>query len=181
MSISTELSELTGEYVIDPAHTRIGFVARHTMSTRVRGQFAEFGGGARLDGGDPSRSSAQLTIHARSIQTRNQQRDDLLCGKFLDVDNHPAITFTSAHVRHVDGARYKVAGDLTIRGVTAPVTLDVELTTAAPAPEGDFRVGFTGSATINRRDWGVNWNSMTALMVGPKVTLEFDVTAVRTS
>ncbi|MEV0443821.1 YceI family protein [Streptomyces spectabilis] len=181
MSISTELSELTGEYVIDPAHTRIGFVARHTMSTRVRGQFAEFGGGARLDGGDPSRSSARLTIHAGSIQTRNQQRDDLLCGKFLDVDNHPAITFASAHVRHVDGARYKVAGDLTIRGVTAPVTLDVELTTAAPAPDGDFRVGFTGSATINRRDWGVNWNSMTALMVGAKVTLEFDVTAVRTS
>ncbi|QDQ09682.1 YceI family protein [Streptomyces spectabilis] len=181
MPASTELSELTGDYVIDPAHTRIGFVARHTMSTRVRGQFAEFGGGACLDGGDPSRSSARLTIHARSIQTRNQQRDDLLCGKFLDVDNHPAITFTSAHVRHVDGARYKVAGDLTIRGVTAPVTLDVELTAAAPAPEGDFRVGFTGGATINRRDWGVNWNGMTALMVAPKVRLEFDVTAVRAS
>ncbi|MEW2528531.1 YceI family protein [Streptomyces sp. NPDC047071] len=181
MPTITELSELTGDYVFDTAHTRILFVARHTMSTRVRGEFGEFEGGALLDGDRPERSSARLTIGAASIRTRNQQRDDLLRDKFLDADHHPALTFTSVHVRQVDSARYKMAGELTIRDVTAPVTLDIALTDAATAPDGGVRLGFTGSATIDRRTWGVNWNSMTTLMVGPKVTLEFDVTAVRRS
>ncbi|MGW0545982.1 YceI family protein [Streptomyces altiplanensis] len=179
MSATTRLSDLTGDYVLDTAHTHIGFVARHTMATRVRGQFDEFEGGAHLDGDHPSKSSARLLIQAKSIQTRNRQRDDLLRGMFLDTDSHPAITFTSAEVEQVDETNYKVIGDLTLHGTTRPVTVDVELTGGGSGPQGDFRVGFKGSVTIDRNDWGVNWNAATAVLVSPKVVLEFDVTAIR--
>src|ERR1700691_2390855 len=125
MTTMTKLSELTGDYVLDPARTRIGFVAR--AITKVRGQFDEFEGSAHLDGGDPSNSSARLTIQAKSIQTRNQRRDDHLCGRFLDNDDYPAITFASVRVDQVDQTGFKVTGDLTIRGVTKPVTVDFTL------------------------------------------------------
>ena len=179
MTTTTKLSELTGDYVLDTAHTRIGFVARHTMATKVRGQFGEFEGSAHLDGDHPSKSSTQLTIQAKSIQTSNQQRDEALHSKFLDTDNHPAITFTSAKVKQAGETSFKVTGDLTIRGVTKPVTVDLELTSAQDDPWGNFRTGFEGSGTINRKDWGVNWNAATGVLVSEKVTLEFDVTAIR--
>ena len=178
MTTTTRLSELTGDYVLDTAHTRVGFVARHTMATKVPGQFGEFAGSAHLDGGDPPKSSAQLTIHARSIQTRNRQRDEYLRSKYLDTGNHPAITFTSTKVEQAGDTTFRVTGDLTIRGVTKPVKVDFELTGAKTDPWGTFRVGFEGSVTINRKDWGVNWNAATG-MVSKKVTLEFDVAAIR--
>jgi polyisoprenoid-binding protein YceI len=151
MTTTTKLSELTGDYVLDTAHTRIGFVARHTMATNVRGQFDGFEGSAHLDGDDPSQSTAELTIQADSIQTRNQKRDDQLRSNFLDSPNHPTITFISTKVEQVDDTNYKVTGDLTIRGVTKPVTVDFELTGAENRPSGNFRVGFEGKATINRK------------------------------
>jgi polyisoprenoid-binding protein YceI len=181
MTTTTKLSELTGDYVLDTAHTRIGFVARHTMATKVRGQFDEFEGSTHLDGDDPSKSSAELTIQAKSIQTRNQQRDQALRSKFLDMDNQPAITFTSTGVEQVDETNFKVTGDLTIRGVTKPLTVDFELTGAENDPWGNFRVGFEGSVTISRKDWGVNWNAATGVLVSEKVMLEFDVAAIRQS
>ena len=131
MITTTRLSELTGDYVLDTAHTRIGFMARHTMATKVPGQFDEFEGSAHLDGDDPSKSSAQLTIRAKSIQTRNQQRDEALRNKFLDSGNHPAITFTSTKVEQAGDTNFAVTGDLTIRGVTKPVTVDFKLTGAS--------------------------------------------------
>ncbi|WP_250574595.1 YceI family protein [Nonomuraea sediminis] len=173
----TRLSELTGDYVLDTAHTRIGFVARHTMATRVRGQFEEFEGSAYLDGDDPSKSSARLTIRAKSIQTHNPQRDDQLRGTFLYTDDHPAITFASTAVAQTGETTFKVTGDLTMRGVTKPVTVDFALTGA----RNGSRVGFKGSVTINRNDWGVNWNAATKVLVGSMVVLEFDVAAVRRS
>ncbi|WP_030569158.1 YceI family protein [Streptomyces aureocirculatus] len=179
MSTVSRLSELTGDYVFDTARTRIAFVARHTMSTRVRGQFDAFTGGAYLDGDHPSASRAWLTIQAASIRTGNRQRDELLRGKFLDTDAHPTLTFTSTRVAQVDDAHYKVTGDLTVRGVNRPVTLDAVLTGSESDAQGDLRVAFRGSVTINRKDWGVNWNASTTLMVAPKVLLEFDVTAIR--
>ncbi|MGI5290723.1 YceI family protein [Nonomuraea polychroma] len=181
MTTTTRLSELTGDYVLDTAHTRIGFVARHTMATRVRGQFDDFEGSAHLDGDDPSKSSARLTIQAKSLQTRNERRDEQLRDTFLGMDDHPAITFTSTKVKQVDETTFEVTGDLTIRGVTKPVTVDFQLTGAEHGPGGDVRVGFKGSVTINRNDWGVNWNAATAVLVSPKVALEFDVAAVRQS
>ena len=178
MITTTRLSELTGDYVLDTARTRIGFVARHTMATKVPGQFGEFEGSAHLDGGDPPKSSAQLTIHAKSIQTRNRQRDEALRSKYLDTGNHPAITFTSTKVEQAGDTNFAVTGDLTIRGVTKPVTVDFELTGAKTDPWGNFRVGFEGSVTINRKDWGVNWNAATG-MVSKKVTLELHAAAIR--
>ncbi|MEV2273798.1 YceI family protein [Nonomuraea africana] len=181
MTTTTTLRELTGDYVLDTAHTRIGFVARHTMATKVRGRFDEFKGSAHLDGDDPSMSSAVLTIQAKSIQTRDRRRDAHLRGNFLDADNHPAITFTSTKVRQVGETTFKVTGDLTIRGVTKPVTAHFELTGAENGPQGYLRVGFEGSVTINRKDWGVNWNAATGVLVSEKVALEFAVAAIRQS
>ncbi|MGW6058599.1 YceI family protein [Streptomyces sp. NPDC055189] len=179
MPTTISLSELTGGYALDAAHTRIGFVARHTLSTRVRGQFEEFDGHLYLHGDHPSKSGACLTIRAASLQTHHQKRDEQLRGMFLDTEKHPAITFTSTGVEPVDESAYKVTGDLTIRGVTKPVTLAVELAAAETDSAGDFRVQLRGGVTINRNDWGVNQNAATSLMVSPKVTLEFDVIAVR--
>jgi polyisoprenoid-binding protein YceI len=179
MSTPIRLSELTGDYDLDTAHSRIGFVARHTMATRVRGQFDEFEGEAYLDGDHPSESSVRITMRAKSIRTGNPQRDDLLRGKFLDVDDHPAIAFTSTEVTQVDGTHYRVTGSLTIRGMAKPVTVDVELTSDASDPQGNARVGFRGSVTINRNDWGVNWNAGTTALVSPKVVLELEITATR--
>ncbi|NUW33278.1 YceI family protein [Nonomuraea sp. SMC257] len=173
----TPLSDLTGDYVLDPTRTRIGFVARHAMATRVRGRFEEFEGDAHLDGDDPSRSGVRLTIQAGSLQTGNRRRDDQVRGTFLHVQDHPTLTFTSTKVRHLGGRSFAVTGALTIRGVTKPVTVDLELTGA----RGDDRVSFTGGVTINRNDWGVNWNAATTFMVSPKVTLELDVAAIRRS
>ncbi|MEU9591725.1 YceI family protein [Streptomyces sp. NPDC048219] len=179
MSTPLRLSGLTGDYDLDTAHSRIGFVARHTMGTRVRGQFDEFEGGAYLDGDHPTRSSVRITMRAQSIRTGNPRRDDLLRGKFLAVDDHPSIVFTSTEVTQVDGTRFRVAGTLAVRGVTEPVTVDVELTGDTGDPQGGARVGFRGGVTLNRNDWGVNWNAGTTALVSPKVVLEFEVTAIR--
>jgi polyisoprenoid-binding protein YceI len=180
MTTTTKLSELTGDYAIDPARTRIGFVAR--AITKVRGQFDEFEGSVHLDGGDPANSSAQLTIRTKSIQTRNRRRDDHLRRSFLDADDHPVITFTSARVDQVDQASFKVTGDLTIHGVTKPVTVDFTLTATEDDPLGTYRAGFLGSVTINRKDWGVTWNAALeggGVLVSNKVTLLLDVTVIR--
>lgn len=179
MPTTISVGELTGAYVLDTAHSRIGFVGRHTLSTRVRGEFAEYAGSAYLSGEHPSKSSARLTIRASSLQTHHRQRDDQLRDTFLDTDNHPSIIFASTEVQPVDETTYQVTGDLTMRGVTKPVALHVELTAAETDARGDLRVAFLGSATINRKDWGLNWNAATSVLVSPKVTLEFDVIAVR--
>jgi len=175
-----ELRGLTGDYVLD-TDSRIGFVARHAMATKVRGQFDEFEGIARLDGENPSKSSAQLTIQAKSIQTRNPRRDNDLRTKFLDIGNHPTIAFNSTEVRQADETNFTITGDLTIRGVTKPVTVNVRLIGAETGPGRDVTVGFRGGVTISRKDWGVNWNAVTGFLVSDKVTLEFDVTATRES
>lgn len=174
MATTTGLSELTGDYVLDTAATRIGFVGRHTMSTRVPGEFGKFEGSVYLDGDDPARSRAQLTIQADSIQTGHQGRDDQLRSSFLAAGKYPIIVFTSTKVEQVATTTFQVTGDLTIRGVTRPVTVDLELTRAAAD-----QVCFQGRLTINRMQWGANWNVATRLMVSPKVTLDLAVSAVR--
>lgn len=183
MTVQTQNRELTGDYQLDVAHTRIGFVARHAMITKVRGAFNEFEGRAHLDAQDPTRSSATITIKAESIDTRNDQRDAHLRGNdFLDIPNYPLITFTSTAVEPVGGDTYRVTGDLTIRGVTKPVSVDFEFTGSAVDPFGNLRVGFEGSTTINRKDWGVNWNAALeagGFLVSENVTLEFEISAIR--
>jgi polyisoprenoid-binding protein YceI len=175
---ATRIDSLTGDYVLDTEHTRIGFVAKHTVGPKVRGRFDAYEGSAHLDGDDPSKSTAQLTIQASSIQTGNRRRDPFLRGKFLTADDHPIITFTSTRVEQVDHTRVKVIGDLTVRGVTKPVTVDFELTGTDNDSSGNVRARFKGSATINRKDWGVRW-AAAAGMVSKKVTLELDGAAIR--
>src|ERR1700753_2648567 len=107
------LTELTGTYTLDPAHTRIGFVARHAMVTKVRGAFNEFEGTATIDGANPDNSSVQVTIAVDSIDTRNKQRDDhIRTNDFLDVATYPQITFTSTAIKHQDGNDFEITGDL---------------------------------------------------------------------
>lgn len=172
----TRLPELTGDYQVDPAHSRIGFAARHAMVTKVRGEFREFEGRARIGGEDLSAASVQLTIKAASIDTRNEDRDAHLRGNdFLAMSEHPEITFSSTAVELVDDDVVRVTGDLAIRGVTGPVTIDFTYTGTATDPFGNLRVGFEGSTTISRKDWGVSWNAALdggGVMVGDKVTLE---------
>jgi polyisoprenoid-binding protein YceI len=183
MTTATTLGELTGDYILDPAGTRIGFVARQAIFTPVRGQFTEFAGRAHLDGDDPSKSSARLTIQAASIQTASARRDDHLRKVFLDTPDHPAITFTSTGAEQLSETSFRLTGDLTLRGTTKPVTVDFELT-GAGHDQGAFRACFQGTVTINRRDWGVSWNAVLeggGALVGNKVTLELAPVTVRQS
>jgi polyisoprenoid-binding protein YceI len=177
------LTELTGTYTLDPAHTRIGFVARHAMVTKVRGAFNEFTGTAVLGGANPENSTVQVTIQAASIDTRNAQRDGHLRGNdFLAMEEYPQITFVSTGVRQSGETTFEVTGDLTIKGVTNAVTIPFEFEGAATDPFGNQRVGFEGSVAINRKDYGVTWNAALeggGVLVSDKVTLEFEVSAVK--
>jgi polyisoprenoid-binding protein YceI len=177
------LTELTGTYTLDPAHTRIGFVARHAMVTKVRGAFNEFEGTATLDGANPANSSAQVTISAASIDTRNAQRDEhLRSNDFLSMDEYPQITFSSTGARQVDDSAFELAGDLTIKGVTNQITVPFSFEGAAKDPFGNLRVGFEGAVTINRKDYGITWNAALetgGVLVSEKVTLEFELSLVK--
>ncbi|MCY0919384.1 YceI family protein [Streptomyces sp. H27-G5] len=183
MTTTPALAELTGDYVLDPAHTRIGFVARHAMVTKVRGAFHQFEGTARLDGADPTRSTAQVVIKAESIDTGVEQRDQhLRTNDFLDVPNFPDITFRSTSVEPVSDTEYRVIGDLTVKDTTRPVTIDFEYAGSAVDPFGNRRVGLEGSVTISRKDFGVTWNAALeggGVLVGDKVVLEFDISAIK--
>jgi polyisoprenoid-binding protein YceI len=174
----------TGSFTVDPSHSRIGFVARHAMVTKVRGSFNEFEGSGSFDAENPAASDLQLTIKAASIDTRNADRDGhLRSNDFFDMDTYPEITFASTAVEQLDAESYRVTGDLTIKGVTKPVTVDFEYTGTAVDPFGNQRIGLEGKTTVNRKDWGVNWNAALeagGVLVSEKVTLEFDVSAIRT-
>src|SRR3954469_24452941 len=129
------LSGVAGTWVLDPSHTRIGFVARHAMVTKVRGQFAEFEGSAIIDGHDFTSSTATLTIQAASIDTRNEQRDGhLRSNDFLAMDEYPQLTFFSTAVVQNGPTDLEVTGDLTVRGVTRSVTIPFEFEGAATDP-----------------------------------------------
>jgi len=180
---TTPLAELTGKYALDPAHSRVGFSARHAMVTKVRGAFNEFEGTAFLDGAEPSKSTVNVTIQAKSIDTRNEQRDGhLRSNDFLDMENYPEITFVSTEAKQLDDSTYQLPGDLTIKGVTKPVTVDFSYEGAVKDPFGNTRLGFEGSVTINRNDWGVNWNAALetgGVLVSEKITLEFELAAIK--
>ena len=183
-SLTVPTTTLSGTYAIDPSHSRIGFVARHAMVTKVRGSFNQFEGRGYFDAEDPGNSGLELTIDAASIDTRNPARDAHLRGNdFFAMEQYPQITFASTAVEQVDAESYRVTGDLTMRGVTRPVTLDLEFTGTSVDPYGNQRIGFEGKTTVNRKDWGINWNAPLdagGVLVGEKVTLEFEVSAIRT-
>lgn len=179
-------SSLTGTYTIDPAHSRFGFVARHAMVTKVRGQFNEFDGTIEVDANDPTKSSAELVIQAASIDTRNAERDaHLRSNDFFAMDEYPEIRFVSTAIEPGDDEdHFRVTGDLTIRGVTKPVTFDLEFTGAAIDPWGNIRIGLEGSTVVNRKDWGVSWNTALeagGVLVSENVTIEFEIEGIKNS
>jgi len=182
MTTTTAPGTLTGTYALDPTHSRIGFVARHAMVTKVRGSFNEFEGSGHFDAEDPAESHLHVTIQAASIDTRNADRDGHLRGNdFFDMEAYPEIVFSSTEVERVGDDDYRVTGDLTIKGVTKPVVVDFEYTGTAVDPYQNQRIGFEGKTTINRKDWGVTWNAALetgGVLVGEKVTLELEVSAI---
>lgn len=177
------LADLSGSWTIDPAHSRIGFVARHAMVTKVRGAFNEFEGTADVNTEDFAQSQANLVIQAASIDTRNDQRDEhLRSNEFFDMQAYPQITFTSTAVTKTGPTDLEITGDLTIKGVTRSVTVPFEFEGLAGDPFGNLRAGFEGSVVINRKDYGVTWNAALetgGVLVSDKITLEFEVSAIK--
>ncbi len=179
---TSAVEDITGDYTIDPSHTRLGFSARHAMVTTVRGNFTEFEGTAHIDATTPANSSVRLSIATASINTGSPDRDaHLKSGDFFDAEANQQITFVSTDVKN-DGSDWAITGDLTIGGVTKPVTIDFESTGSARDPFGNLRVGFEGATSISRKDWGLTWNAALetgGVLVSDKVKLEFDVSAIK--
>ncbi|QMU68898.1 YceI family protein [Streptacidiphilus sp. P02-A3a] len=177
--------DLSGSYTIDPAHSRLGFVARHAMVTKVRGSFNDVSGTVTIDADDPSKSSANVTIQVVSIDTGNADRDGhLRTNDFLAVEQHPEITFVSTSAKLNGADNVTLAGDLTIKGVTKSVTLEFDYQGAATDPFGNKRLGFEGTHTISRQDYGITWNAPLetgGVLVGDKVVLEFDLSLVKSA
>jgi len=184
MSTTTETTTtLTGAYDIDPSHSRIGFAAKHAMVVNVRGDFKVYSGEVYLDEENPANSRINLTIDTNSVDTGNKDRDThLRSADFFNVEVYPSIVFSSTKVEKADDDVYTLIGDLTINGKTNPVAVNFELTGTADDPWGNFRAGFEGKTTVNRRDWGLDFNvalDKGGVLVGEKVKLEFDISAVK--
>ena len=181
---TTVLDDIAGDYTIDPAHTRLGFSARHAMVATVRGSFKEFTGTAHVDTANPASSKVEISIVANSIDTGQQQRDDhLRSGDFFESEQYPDITFTSTDVSR-DGDDWTITGDLTIKGVTKSVEVPFEFSGSAQDPFGNTRIGFEGRTTILRKDWGLSWNAALetgGVLVSDKVKLEFDISAIKSA
>lgn len=176
------LDDISGDYTLDASHSRLGFSARHAMVTTVRGHFGEWSGTAHIDSANPAASSVTLTIKAASIDTASADRDGhLASADFFDAETYPEITFASTEVSR-DGDDWTIAGDLTIKGVAKPVTIEFEYTGSAQDPFGNTRVGFEGASSLNRKDWGLTWNAALetgGVLVSEKIKLEFDVSAIK--
>ncbi|GAA2149597.1 YceI family protein [Actinomadura napierensis] len=181
MSIATVAPGLTtGTWNIDPTHSEVTFTIRHLM-TKVRGSFTEFSGAVTI-ADDLAGSSAAAEIKMASIDTRNADRDaHVRQADVLDVENHPTMTFNATGVR-AEGGEYYLDGDLTIRGITRPVALTVEFNGVAEDPWGGTRAGFSAGTTINRKDWGIEFNvplKGEGALLGDKVDLQLEIQAVR--
>jgi len=179
--MSTATLPTTGTYAIDPAHTEVGFIARHLIGTKVRGRFTEVAGTFTV--AEPIEDSTlEATVQAASIHTNQSMRDDhLRTNDFLDVENFPTLTIKSTGIKHVDGNEFVLTGDLTIRGVTKSVDFDLEFLGEGPSmQEGKTVVAFTASGEIDRRDFGVVFNHSLldgSVVVGNKVVIELEVEA----
>ncbi|HUD38443.1 MAG TPA: YceI family protein [Streptosporangiaceae bacterium] len=170
---------IAGTWEIDAVHSHVGFVARHLMVSKVRGSFTKFEGEI-ITAENPLESSATATIDMTSLSTGNEQRDGDVKGEnFLDAANHPTMTFRSTGVR-ADGDNYKLDGDLTIKGITHPLELNVELNGFGPDPYGGTRAGFSATGEINRTDYGITANMVLptgGVMVSEKIQLTIEIEA----
>jgi polyisoprenoid-binding protein YceI len=172
----------TNRWDIDVGHSAIHFWVRHMVISKVHGRFARWSGAIDLDPSDLSRSSVDVTIDAASIDTQVADRDThLRSPDFLDVANHPEITFRSRRVEKA-GAGWRVTGDLSIRGVVREVTLEAEFAGTGKDPWGNERAGFSAKASLDRRDYGLVWNAALeagGVLVGEKVEIAIELEAVK--
>jgi polyisoprenoid-binding protein YceI len=168
-------------YAIDKAHSEVTFQVRHLL-TKVRGRFSDFEGTIDYNESDPTRSSVNVTIQAASVDTNERDRDNhLRSADFFDVETFPTLTFSNRSITGKGDDRFDVAGDLTIRGVTRPVTFVVTFLGKAKDPWGNERIAFEADATINRKDYGLNWNAALetgGFLVGDEVKISLSAQAI---
>ncbi len=173
----------TTTWTIDPSHTEIGFAVRHMMISTVRGSFQGVNGTIVLNEANPAQSHAEVTIDVATVNTRDAKRDEhLRSADFFDVANHPTITFRTTRIDPAGQNRFKVTGDLTIRGTTRPVVLAVEVHGRNRTPWGTEVLALTAETTINRKDFGLNWNvalETGGVLVSDEVKLIAEVEAVK--
>ncbi len=167
---------------LDPAHTLVEFSAKHLMISTVKGRFTDVEGTIYADEKDMENSSVDVTLKAASIDSRTEMRDNhLRSADFLDVENFPAITFKSTGIEG-DRSEFKLTGDLTIRGVTRPITLDVTFEGQTKDPWGGERVGFSAKGKLDRRDFGLTWNVLLetgGLTVGNEIKVNIELEAIK--
>ena len=170
-----------GEYAIDPTHTSVEFIGRHLMITKVRGRFPEVSGTITVDE-EPERSHVDVELEVAGLETGNPDRDGhLRSPDFFNADQYPTITFRSTKVEAGTSGTWAVTGDLTVRDVTRPVTLQVDFDGANASPFGDERIAFSAATEVDREDWGLTWNvtlETGGVLVGRKVRIELNVQAV---
>ncbi|ADK28615.1 YceI family protein [Corynebacterium pseudotuberculosis] len=173
------MSNFDGTYVLDPAHTTIGFVARHAMVTKVRGHFTEFSSSVTVEG---STATVNATIQTESITTGNNDHDDHVKGTdFFNTVEFPEMTFTSTSVS-ISGDKATVTGDLTIKGVTKQVDLDVSIDGIAEDPFGNTRLGFEARTKINRTDFGIDFNAPLktgGVLLSEEIKIEIEGSAIK--
>ena len=181
-SSTTTHTTTSSTWQIDPAHSLVEFSVRHMMVSTVKGRFTQFQGTILDVADDPTRSSVEVTVDPTSINTDDPNRDaHLRSADFFDVEQFPSITFSS---RHIEGSReeFSLTGDLTMHGVTRPVTFKVTLNGIGTNPYGKTVAGFSAEARINRKDWGLNWNvglEAGGLLVSDQIKLTIELQAVK--
>ncbi|MDQ0189203.1 YceI family protein [Alicyclobacillus cycloheptanicus] len=170
-------------WIVDPTHSSIEFSTKHMMVTTVKGQFTEFSADIQADPTDLTDAQISFTINTASVDTRNADRDAHLRGAdFFDVEHYPNMTFKATKIVAKGNNRYDVTGDLTIRDVTKPVTFDMTFEGQYKDPWGNMKAGFTGGTTINRKDWGLNWNvalEAGGFLVSEQVKISLDIQAAQ--
>ncbi|MDE3078015.1 MAG: YceI family protein [Chloroflexota bacterium] len=168
---------------VDPAHTQVEFSARHMGIMTVKGRFQKFDATIDFDESDFTKSSVVATVEAASVSTADERRDGhLKSADFFEAEKHANITFKSTSIHKGEHERYRMTGDLTIRGVTKPVTLDVVYSGQGKDPWGNMHAGFSAEGTINRKDWGLEWNrplETGGFLVGDEIKVMLEVEAVQ--
>jgi polyisoprenoid-binding protein YceI len=184
MSTTTPALGAVTTWNLDPAHSVAEFKVRHMMISNVKGSFSGLSGTQLLDETDYTHSKVEVSIPVATVNTGDPQRDGhLKSGDFFDAEKYPAITFKSTNIEYKGGADYAVTGDLTIHGVTRPVTLAVEeFSEPSKDPWGNHRIGLSASTKINRKDFGLTWNSALeagGVLVGEEVAISLEVQFIK--
>lgn len=177
------MSDLSGTWTLDAAHSTIGFVVRHAMVSKVRGSFNDWASTITVDGDNPKASTVEATINTASVDTRNSDRDaHLRTEDFFDTDKYPEARFVSTEVDVDADGNGTVSGELTLKGVTNPVTLKVETLGVAETPNDETRWGFEATTTLDRTEFGIDFNApikSEGLLLSKEITVEIEGSAVK--